>query len=183
MRKQLGRQAALVLLALSVAAAAAGCGGDSGNGIETFDEEGFAITFEHPDSFEEIDDVTIASTAGAASKSTSARGLDDRNLILVSRYDLRATVGEENLAAVKAEVDEVVSQAADQELSGTEIEFGGLPGFEYSFDLDTEPPVRSRFVVLFDGSTEYTLNCQSTVERRDEIEPACQQALDTLETG
>ncbi len=179
----LRRGAALAALAVSVAAATAGCGGESGEGTETFEEEGFDITFEHPDSFSEIEDITIASTAGAASKATSARGLDDRNVLLVSRYDLRVSIGEENLADVKAELDGVVSQAADQELSGTPIEFGGLPGYEYNFDLETEPPVRSRFVVLFDGSTEYTLNCQSTSERRDEVEPACQQALDTLATG
>jgi hypothetical protein len=168
---------------MSLIVATAGCGSESGDGTETFDEEGFAIAFEHPGSFSEIEDITIASTAGAASKATSARGLDDRNVILVSRYDLRVSVGEENLADVKAELDEVVSQAADQELRGTQIEFGGLPGYEYTFDLETQPPVRSRFVVLFDGSTEYTLNCQSTSEHRDEVELACQQALDTIETG
>jgi hypothetical protein len=177
------RRALLVLVAMSLVVGAAGCGGGSGDGTETFDEDGFSITFEYPDSLVEIEDVSIASTAGAASKATSARGLDDQNLILVSRYDLRVTVGDENWADVKTELDQVVSQAADQELSGTEIEFGGLPGYEYSFDLDTQPPVRSRFVVLFDGNTEYTLNCQSTSERRDEIEPACQQSLDTIETG
>jgi hypothetical protein len=171
-----------VVVVVAAAVAAAGCGGGGEEGTETFDEAEFAILFDHPSSFEELEDVSIASTAGAASKATSARGLDDRNLILVSRYDLNVEVGDENLADVRRELDAVVSQAAKQELTGTQVEFGGLPGYEYDFDLDTEPPVQSRFVVLFDGDTEYTLNCQSTSEARSDVEAACQQAVDTLRT-
>jgi hypothetical protein len=161
---------------------AAGCGGSSSDN-ETFDEEGYSISFEHPSDFKEVEDVSIASTAGAASKDTKARGLDERNLLLVSRYDLNVAVTSENLSEVRGELDHVVSQAADQELSGTQIEVGGLPGYEYAFDLDSRPPVSSRFIVLFDDRTEYTLNCQSTAERRDEVEAACRQAVDTLTTN
>jgi hypothetical protein len=34
--------------------------------------------------------------------------------------------------------------------------------------------------VLFDGSTEYLLNCQSTPPKRSKVEDACRKALDTL---
>ena len=172
--------AILALLAICLAVAVGGCGGGDESGSATFEDDGFAITFEHPASFEEIDDVSIASTAGAASRADAARGLDEKNLILVSRYDLNVEVDDENLDQVKAELDGVLSQAARQDLSGTQVEFGGLPGYEYAFDLDSEPPVQSRFVALFDDGTEYTINCQSTSERREEMEAACQQALDTL---
>jgi hypothetical protein len=171
------------LLALAVClVVVAGCGGgsDESSSNETFDEAEFAIAFEHPSSFEELEDVSIASTAGAASKATAARGVDEKNLILVSRYDLSIKVGADNLGQVKEELDSVVSQAAKQEVEGSQTEVGELPGYEYEFDLDTEPPVHSRFVVLFDGRTEYTLNCQSTTERRDEVDTACALALDTL---
>ncbi len=176
------RRTTLAALAICLVAAAGCGGGDGDTGSATFEEDDFAITFEHPASFEEIDDVSIASTAGAASRADAARGLDNQNLILVSRYDLRIAVDEENLDQVKAELDSVLTQAAKQEVSGMRVEFGGLPGYEYTFDLDTEPPVQSRFVVLFDGNTEYTLNCQSTAESQDEVEEACQQAVDTLRT-
>ena len=169
-------------LVLPLALLLAGCGGGSSSDTGTFDEDGYSIVFEHPSAFEDVEDISIASTAGAASKDTKARGLDERNLLLVSRYDLNVAVGKEDLSEVEAELDDVLSKAADQELSGTEIEVGGLPGYEYAFDLDSQPPVSSRFVVLFDNRTEYTLNCQSTEERRDEVEAACQQALDTLTT-
>jgi hypothetical protein len=168
-----------VVLAFAVAAAAACGAGDHGS--ETFDEDGFGISFEHPVSFDEIEDVSIASTAGARSKQSAARGLDERNLILVDRYELGTAVTGSNLARVKPELDRVLSNAADQPLRGTRVEVGGLPGYEYTFDLASRPPVRSRFIVLFDGPTEYTLNCQSTVDLRADVEAACRQAVRTLE--
>jgi hypothetical protein len=173
------RRAALLLIA--TAFAAAGCGGGDGGGPKTFDDEEFAITFQYPASFEELEDVSIGSTAGAASKETRALGLNEQNVILVDRYDLRVEVTQENLAEVKPEVDRVVSQAAGQELSGEEIEVGGLPGYEYVFDLEDPPEARTRFLVLFHGATEYALNCQSTPPQRDEVDAACELVLDTLE--
>lgn len=170
----------LVFLALATALVAGGCGGDGG-GAKTFDDEAFAITFQYPASFEELEDVSIGSTAGAASKETRALGLNEQNVILVDRYDLRIEVTQENLADVKPEVDRVVSQAAGQELSGEEIEIGGLPGYEYVFGLEDPPEARTRFLVLFHGATEYALNCQSTPPQRDEVDAACQLVMETLE--
>jgi hypothetical protein len=168
----------LALTALA-AIALAGCGGD-GSGTATFDVDGFAIVFEHPIDLREIEDVPFASAAGSDSTATEARGLDERNLILVSRYDLDMSVTRAKLSAVKAELDEVVSRATGQDLSGTRIEIGGLPGYEYDFDLDSVPPVTSRLLVLFHHDAEYTLNCQWTAERRRDIEAACRQAVATL---
>jgi hypothetical protein len=172
----------VLVFALATALAAAGCGGGGEDeGPKTFDDEDFAITFQYPGSFEEFEDVSVASTAGAASTETRALGLNGQNVILVDRYDLRIEVTKENLADVKPEVDQVVSQAAGQELSGTETEVGGLPGFEYVFDLKDPPNARTRFLVLFHGATEYALNCQSTPHQRDEVDAACQLVMDTLE--
>jgi hypothetical protein len=174
------RRAMPVALAISALAAASGCGGGD-DGAARFAEDGFSISFEHPSSFDEIEDVSIASTAGAASERTTARGLDEQNLILVSRYDLDTAVSSANVARIKPEVDAVVSQAVGRTLSGAELEIGPLPGYEYRFGLDSQPPVRSRLIVLFDGETEYTLNCQSTQDLRDEIDAACERAVATLE--
>ena len=173
------RRAAFLIVVTALAAAA--CGGGDGGGPKTFDDEAFAITFQYPSSFEELEDVSIGSTAGAASKETRALGLNEQNVILVDRYELRIEVTQENLAEVKSEVDRVVSQAAGQELSGKEIEVGGLPGYEYLFDLEDPPEARTRFLVLFHGATEYAINCQSTPQQRDEVDAACQLVLDTLE--
>lgn len=174
------RRAALGALSLTLIAATAACGGGGGDGTETFEEAGYAFTFQYPGSFEETSDVSYSSTAGGEAQDTIGVGLDDRNAIVVSRFDLNSPVTAENVAVVKAELDGVMSQVSGQELSGEQVEIGGFPGFEYTFDLENPPEGRSRFLALFDGRTEYTLNCQSTPERRDEIEAACRQAVETL---
>ena len=57
----------------------------------------------------------------------------------------------------------------------------GLPALTYA-----EVPVasveggQSRLVVVFDGRTEYLINCQSTPEKRSEINEACDLAVETL---
>jgi len=76
--------------------------------------------------------------------------------------------------------DDLISGLAGTELSGKQVEISGFPGFEYEFDLEDPPEGRSRLFMLFDGKTEYTLNCQSTPDKRDELQAACRQAVDTL---
>jgi hypothetical protein len=41
----------------------------------------------------------------------------------------------------------------------------------------------SRLVFVFDGTTEYELNCQHTAGRADEIERGCEQILRTIQGG
>lgn len=172
--------ARLAALSLALIAVTAACGGGDGDGIETFEEEGFPFTFEHPASFEKTSDVSYSSTAGTAADDAAAVALDDRNAIAVSRYELNAEVTAENVGQVKPEIDDLISGLTGTEVSGEQVEIGGFPGFEYTFDLEDPPEGRSRFFVLFDGRNEYTLNCQSTPEKRDEIQAACQQVVDTL---
>ena len=161
-------------------AATAACGGGGGDGTETFEEEGFAFTFEYPSSLEETSDVSYSSTAGGAAEDARALGLDGRNAIVVSRYGLNVAVTAENVDQVKPEADDLISGLAGTELSGKHVQIGGFPGFEYTFDLEDPPEGHSRFFVLFDGKIEYTLNCQSTPDKRDELQAACRQAVDTL---
>ena len=46
--------------------------------------------------------------------------------------------------------------------------------------IPSVPDAQSRFVAFFDGNQEYLFNCQSTPEHREEIEQACDTALDTV---
>jgi hypothetical protein len=174
------RRLRLAALSLVLIAASAACGGGSSDGIETFEKDGFAFTFEYPGSFDETSDVSYSSQAGVEARDDIAIGLDDRNAIVVSRYALNVEVTAQNLGEVKTELDNVMSQLSGKELSGKRIEIGGFPGFEYEFDLEDPPDGRSRFLVLFDGRREYTLNCQSTPDKRNELEAACRQAVDSL---
>jgi hypothetical protein len=174
----------LGLLTLFTALAAAGCGGGGGDGnIGHFDIADIGVTFEYPlDTFDISSQIKFQSTAGAEPQARAAIVLDNDNAITVSKYALRISVSKSNLATVKSEVDKVIGQLARKPVSGREVEYGGLPGYEYVIDLTTPASGQSRMVVLFDDRVEYLFNCQSTPPSRDVIEAACSGALDTLAT-
>jgi hypothetical protein len=160
------------------AALLAGCGG---GGDETFDVDGIGITFEYSPKFRPIEDIRFGQTAGAKAAAEAGVSLDKANAIIVSRYDLNVAIDKDNLPTFKREVDNVISRLAGRPVSGREVEYGGLPGYEYVIDVENPPQGQSRIAVLFDQATEYLLNCQSTPSDRDAIEAGCRKALDTLE--
>ena len=172
------RRRALLLAGLALFAVA-GCGG---GGEKTFDVAGIGITFKHSSKFHQIRNISFAQSAGAKPAARAGVAIDTVNAIIVSRYDLRATIDRDNIAKFKGEVDNVISQLAGKHVSGRRVEYGGLPGYEYVIALETPPHGRSRMAVLFDQATEYLLNCQSTPAHRDQVEEACRKALDTLQT-
>lgn len=186
------------LPALLVAAAfAAGCGGgDEEEGSssepeaaqpstetnETFSEEGFDIAFEYPEDFEVLEDVQFSQSAGVPAANTTGVGLDGTNLLAVQRFDLNTKVTDQNFQAVKKEADQVFSQAAGEQVSGEETEVAGLPALQYDVTIDAAEDIQTRAIAIFDGNTEYLLNCQSGAEQREVIEAACDLALETYES-
>jgi hypothetical protein len=176
------RRSTLFLAGLGLVAglAAAGCGGDSGD--KTFDNQNLGITFKYSPSFHPITDINFGQTAGAQAAAQSGVALDKVNALIVSRYDLNVNIAKDNLTKFKGEVDNVISQLAGRRVSGREVEYGGLPGYEYVINVKSPPQGQSRMAVLFDQATEYLINCQSTPADRDKIEEGCRKALDTLAT-
>jgi hypothetical protein len=179
-----------LLAALAVAivgAAGAGCGGSSSEPAQEtanaarFERSGFDITFDYPLDFRPDDNLRFASTAGKRHSASTAVGLDRENVIVVSRYDLMRPVTAQNIAGVKAEVDDVITKLAGKQHSGRRVDYGGLPGYAYSVRLSSPEEGLSRVYVLFDDDVEYFLNCQSTPDVRYVLDAACRQALDTLD--
>jgi len=163
-----------------------GCGGGGGKGKggeRTFEVEGFGLTFRYPSTFTPIRNVTFSQSAGAKPTARAGIRLDRVNAIVLSRYHLRATITKRNVANVKAEVDNVIGRLAGRPVDGREVEYGGLPGYEYVIPLKTPETGRSRLAVLFDGATEYLVNCQSTPEKREAVAAACRRVLDTLKVN
>lgn len=168
---------AAALAAVASAALLAGCGGGS-DGV--FDREEFGFTFEYPTDFTESDDVKIDENLGSEAAASYGIGLDDDNVILVQRYDIEATVTDSNLDQVKRQLDALLSKYVSG-TSTTPTEVAGLPALTADgVPVATVSEGESRFVFFFDGDVEYELNCQSTPAHRDEIEAACDQALETL---
>ena len=170
-------------LALLLAAVVVGaCGGDGeSTGVKTFDESGFDVTFEYPAAFETRDDYGATVTAGAGPAEETAVMLDDENGIVVAKYELNITVDEENIGEIKPDIDSLATQVAGKSVETEQIELAGLPGFRFEADVEKPKNGRSRIAILFDGDTEYTVNCVSTPEKRAEVEMACDRALETLE--
>jgi hypothetical protein len=158
----------------------AGCGA-SDDSPETFDEPGFGITFEYPGDFERTEDVKASESAGAAEKTVALAQSAD-NVIFVQRYSLTSTVSDKDAEAVREELDEVLGRLAGKPVEGKRVDAGGPLAFRYEIeDLDTPEDGRSTIVVVFDGDTEYFLNCQSAPDGREELEKACERAIETLE--
>jgi hypothetical protein len=124
--------------------------------------------------------VKFSAQAGASGTGDRAVALDDDNMLIVSKFALNIAVTQANVAEVKPQVDRVFSQIGHEEASGKAITVGGLPGFEYTFPTSHPVDGMSRISILFDGKTEYELNCQSTPKKRAEVERPCMHALATL---
>jgi len=170
------RLSALALVACMLALGA-GCGSDD---PKTFDEDGFAITFEYPGDFERTTDVSTARDVGEAEESV-ALAMSEDNAIFVQRYGLNRAVTTGDADAVKAELDQVLSELAGTDVSGRRIDAGGPLAFRYEVDRLREPEDgRSTIVAVFDGDKEYFINCQSVPDGREELDEACDRAIETL---
>ncbi len=173
---------AFALAALTLAACGGGDDEESGGDANRFEEAGFAISFEYPDGFEVSDDVTLTEQEGSQAQETKAVGLDSENGIIVQRYGLKTAIDAEKLDLAKEEFDRLVATLAPEAAEGKKTEVGGFPALSYPSVPVTEPAnAESRLYVLFDGRTEYLINCQSTPNKRSEVEEACDLAVETLE--
>lgn len=191
------RRLLFMLLALSLTAAiAAGCGGDDEETTSTaaddttaaadepgvFDEADFDITFEYPSDFEPLEDISFNRSAGSSAVATAGVGLDETNLLAVQRFDLNTEVTKDTIDDVRPEADMLFSQLAGEDVKGKDVEVGGLPALQYEITLSDPPDAETKATAIFDGRTQYLLNCQATPEEADAVEEACDIALDTLET-
>lgn len=167
----------LVLLVFALGVGA--CGGEEDT---RFEAKGFGITFDYPEGFEESDDVTINEQQGSEAKESRAVGLDEDNGIIVQRYSLQQNITKDNLDLAKAEFDALVAGLSPDAAKGATTEVAGLPALRYDkVPVGSVEKGESRLIVVFDGATEYLINCQSTPDKRSEINEACDQAVDTLE--
>ena len=142
-------------------------------GIKTFDEAEFAIRFNYPKSFNAVD-VRIGSSAGARPAAQKAIGLKGDNVVIITRYNLQRRVTAANIETIRPEADKLFSRLAGKDLKAKVTTVAGMPALEYeAFDLQRPKDARSRLLVLFDGVTEYLINCQSMPDQRKQVEQAC----------
>ncbi len=171
-----------LVVTLVLSGACGGGGGDgSGDATATFDDDRFGITFEYPADFDAGDITEVQASSGGTSTADRALGIDDANAIFISRYELEAEVSEDNVDDVRAELDGVVSDLVGAEITGRRTDVGGFVAFRYDNVPVPDPEdAESDIVMVFDGSTQYQVNCQSTPAHRSRIDDACERAIATL---
>lgn len=176
--------AAGVLLVLAAAGLlAVGCG--SGGGDKTFEGEGYSFTYPgkwHPvegggaaEFGDRVSSVTLAPSEGASG-------------LTLNVYRLRGSVTESNIETIAPEVAsvtaEIFHQAGGRTTAGPRrVSGAGLPGFSAEGMAVTPKGVhvQSLVTLLFDGKTEYFVNCQFTPDQAEEMRKGCDQVLGSFQ--
>ena len=185
------------VLVLALAVVLSGCAGDDDGASDpeegaaesstppekTFRDDRFPFTFAYPADFRKTDDVEASlGTEAPVNVAIGPRG-DEDNGIAISSNQLNVAVTRENLSDAVEELDEVVRELTGTRTTGSVMDVGGFLAIGYP-ELAVPGPglhLRSRFVVLLEGRTQYQLNCQSTPAGRATIHRACDQPLDVPE--
>jgi hypothetical protein len=161
----------------------AGCGGDDDDSEPaTFERDTFPFTFEYPDGFEFTDDVSAERQLGGGDAADEAVAIvmDEDNGLIIERYTLNAEVSQADLGLVKRELDGLIQQL-EPDAAGEEGDLAGFPLLTYAaVAVPGLGDGETRIIALFEGDQEYLIHCQSTPEGREEIEQACDLAVDTL---
>ncbi len=153
---------------------------DEDAGAKTY--RGHGVSFDYPAGWEELPKFR----AGGDEQWSAAVAAADLDLVVVTGNLLDVPVTAENLDAAKSELEGLAQQVAEQAggtvLAGPEeISVAGKPSLRFRITgiLDGTP-YQSTFVLVYDGTTRYALNCQHTAEKADEIERGCEQIVHTF---
>jgi uncharacterized RDD family membrane protein YckC len=156
---------------------------DEDEGAQTYRDHG--VSFDYPAAWQETTSKSEVSRRGTQLWGTTVAAAE-LDLVLVEAYRLNPPITAENLDAAASELEGLVQQFADQ-LGGSvlagpeEISVAGKPGLWFRMTGTHEgTPIEARLVFVFDGTTEYYLNCQRTAEKAGEIEQGCEQILRTF---
>jgi hypothetical protein len=177
---------------LLVCFALAACGGDGdeggalSGGDKTFEGDGFS--FSYPEEWTEGEEFEARAQLGreATSQVAVAPG-HGQDGVLVEVGPVSPSISGGNIDQFKAEFAQAVEslfQEVEGELTAgpARVQVGGLPALRFEATGVTSQGVRtrSRLTLVFDGLTQYTVNCQFTPEGAEEIERGCDQVLSSF---
>jgi uncharacterized RDD family membrane protein YckC len=174
--------ALVLVLAGSVVYVAAS---DEDDGAQTY--RGHGVSFDYPAGGGQGRLQTLASARGGGNELWStAVGLGEIDIVSVTAYRLNISVTAQNLDSVMPELASIVQQLAEQ-LGGAvqggpeQLTVAGLPGARFRITGTMQgAAIQNTLVFAFDDTTEYSLNCQHTAEKAEEIERGCEQILRTF---
>jgi hypothetical protein len=160
--------------------------GPSSSPAGTIGENG--ISFHYPTNWQRISGLgQSASTANRPLFEISV-GIDDHDVVQLSSYQLQATVTDANIDAALGEFSSLFRRLATQ-AGGTVVtpftveHATGLPGITGVITAKNPQgiDVESVIHVVFNGTSEYLLNCQYTADTKAEILTGCDQIVSTFQ--
>lgn len=190
MLRRLSRVVAPLIALVVVAALAAGCS-ISFSSKGSFDKNG--VSFHYPKDWEQAK-FTGQSAQNAKGVWTEAfkpsSSSSKADIIFLTEYRTPVAITMKNRAVyvdeITSSVEAVTKRAGGALLAGpTMVTMGGMPGFSYRISATTVDGLNSESLILlvWNGKTEYYLNCQHDTNgtRAAEIERACKQVIDSFE--
>jgi uncharacterized Zn-binding protein involved in type VI secretion len=146
---------------------------------------GHGVSFDYPATWDEIHLQSTASAGGAERVWTVAvgAGAGPYDLISVRAYRMDDPVTAESLPAAVEGLAQLFRNKSEQAggavRSGPEgVTVGGKPGARFEGTMNVEGiPLEATEVFVFDGTTEYQLECQHTRQKAVEVGQACDQVL------
>jgi hypothetical protein len=151
---------------------------------ETFTRDD--VSFSYPSGWKPLT-VSDSSASTGSQAWSRAFGIDGRNLVSVSAFELGVSITDANLQArsesIRSQLDSLFAQAGGFLAGGpAPQEMGGLPGL--SFTGTAKNPngrtVHSRLILAFDGRTEFFVNCQYDEQGRERILSGCDRVVSTF---
>jgi len=145
-------------------------------GSNTYSDNG--VTFQYPSSWTTHAPASMAAQTGSAQWTTTLASGQGQNLIIVTAYGLNFAVNSGNIDKIKSQVSQTLGNIA-QQAGGTfggnlaPTTMGGFPG--YQADITVGGGLASSVVVVFDGQTEYFMNCQYDSSGKSDVLAACDQ--------
>lgn len=181
---RVGARAALAAAVLAVAALA--IGGCGGGGEERFATPTYPFSFDYPDDWKISRNVDFSFGSANAERQLAAIYRQPYDQVTISQYKLRKTLPEGtngNRREVDTVVERLTEQADGTSSEGKEVEFGGVPGYQYVTEYATpdEKMLQNTLTFLFKGRDEFLIICQSSEPNREKLNEGCNQILDTIQ--
>jgi uncharacterized RDD family membrane protein YckC len=179
--------ASVVLVVLAVAGLSAYRAASPG-GTQTYQTyRAHRVSFSYPAGWQEETSTGGAQHGGPPLWRVTVGPGTSSDGITVEAYGLKIRVDAGNLAAVAARMQQLVQsdarQVGDTIQAGPQlVTVGGMPGLRFlaTGTVSDGSPVESTYIFVFNGATEYEINCQSTRPAAQVIAAACSQVIRTF---
>jgi hypothetical protein len=120
-----------------------------------------------------------------AVRSVSVALKEPYDQVTITQYKLKKTLPK-GVNGYKPEVDRIVARLIKQ-AGGTAgdakaVNYGGIPGYQYvvKYPGGENIKLENKLTFLFQGQNEFQVSCQSSPEKREELNKGCDQVLGSL---